>query len=321
MKRALTGIQPSGEQHLGNWLGAISPGIALQESHETFYFIASYHALTTSKDPNILRERILDAAMTWLAFGLDPAKTAIWAQHDTPEVTEMTWLLSCVCSKGLLDKAHAFKDAVAKGKKQISAGLYTYPVLMASDILAFHSHVVPVGKDQKQHVEMARDMAQRFNHIYGETLTLPESLIQEDVAVIPGIDGNKMSKSYGNTIPLFLSPKKLRKRIMAVKTDSTPLEEPKDPDSCLVYRLFKLFATSDESQALAGKYRAGHFGYGHAKQALYEQINAHLAEPREKYFELQKRPDDVHDILASGATKARAIARSTLNDMREKMGL
>ena len=210
MKRALTGIQPSGEQHLGNWLGAISPGIALQESHETFYFIASYHALTTSKDPKILRERILDAAMTWLAFGLDPAKTAIWAQHDTPEVTEMPWLLSCMCSKGLLDKAHAFKDAVAKGKKQISAGLYTYPVLMASDILAFHSNVVPVGKDQKQHLEITRDIAIKFNHTYGEILIVPEPDIEEKTMLVPGVDGQKMSKSYGNTIPIFADDNKLK---------------------------------------------------------------------------------------------------------------
>ena len=321
MKRALTGIQPSGEQHLGNLLGAIAPGIALQQSHETFYFIASYHALTTSKDPQILRERILDAAMTWLAFGLNPKKTVIWAQHDTPEVTEMTWLLSCICSKGLLDKAHAFKDAVAKGKKQISAGLYTYPVLMASDILAFHSNVVPVGKDQKQHVEMARDMAQRFNHIYGETLTLPEAMIEDEVAVIPGIDGNKMSKSYGNTVPLFMTPKKLRKRIMAVKTDSTPLEDPKNPDTCLVFSLYKLFATAEECADLASRYRAGNFGYGHAKQALFETINQRLDEPRARYMELKKRPDEVQDILNHGASKARRIARKTLDDMREKMGL
>jgi tryptophanyl-tRNA synthetase len=212
MKRSLTGIQPSGVPHIGNWLGAIAPALTMQESHESFYFIASYHALTTARDPKLLQERIFDVACTWLAMGLDPEKTVLWSQHAVPEVCELTWILSCVSSKGMLDKAHAFKDAVAKGKKQISAGLYTYPILMAADILAFHAQVVPVGKDQKQHVEMAKDMAQSFNHQFSEVLTLPEPLIHDDVATIRGIDGQKMSKSYDNTIPLFLSKKKFRKK-------------------------------------------------------------------------------------------------------------
>ena len=321
MKRSLTGIQPSGVPHIGNWLGAIAPALDMQDTHESFYFIASYHALTTARDPKLLQERIFDVACTWLAMGLDPEKTVLWSQHAVPEVCELTWILSCVSSKGMLDKAHAFKDAVAKGKKQISAGLYTYPVLMAADILAFHSQVVPVGKDQKQHVEMAKDMAQRFNHLFSEVLTLPEPLIHDDVATIRGTDGQKMSKSYDNTIPLFLPKKKLRKKIMTIKTDSKGLEEPKDPETCLVFELFSLFATDDQKLELASKYRGGNFGYGHAKQELFLLLDKRLEEPRERYNDLVQRPDDVQDILAMGAKKARAIAQKTLFDVRSAVGL
>ena len=321
MKRSLTGIQPSGSPHIGNWLGAIQPALDMQDTHESFYFIASYHALTTSRDPQLLRDRIFDVACTWLAMGLDPEKTVLWAQHAVPEVCELTWILSCVSSKGMLDKAHAFKDAVAKGKKQISAGLYTYPILMASDILAFHSQVVPVGKDQKQHVEMAKDMAQSFNHAFGEVLTLPEPLIHEDMATIPGVDGQKMSKSYNNTIPLFLPKKKLRKRIMSVKTDSKGLEEPKEPDNCLVFDMYKLFASADQQADLAAKYRAGNFGYGHAKQELFVLLDSILEEPRDRYNDLMRRKDYVHDVLNSGAQKSKAIAQKTLTDVRKAVGL
>ncbi len=320
-RRALTGIQPSGVPHIGNWLGAIQPGLALAESCETYYFIASYHALTTARDPQLLRERILDVALTWLACGLDPSRTVLWTQQAVPEVTELAWILSCVTSKGMLDKAHAFKDAVIKGKKSVTAGLYIYPVLMAADILAFDSDLVPVGQDQKQHVEMARDIAQRINHLFGDLLHIPAPLIQENVAVVPGVDGQKMSKTYGNTIDLFLPPKKLRKRIMSIKTNSVPMEDPKDPETCTVFKLYTLFASPDQIADLAARYRAGGMGYGHAKQELFERMNEALAEPRERYNDLRTRPDDVHDILAAGAVQARTTARVTLDRVRAGIGL
>ena len=320
-KRSLTGIQPSGTPHLGNWLGAIEPALALTEQHEGFYFIASYHALTTSRDAALLRERILDVACTWLALGLDPSRTVLWAQHAIPEVCELSWILSCVTNKTMLDKAHAFKDAVAKQRKFIGVGLYTYPMLMAADILAFDAQVVPVGQDQKQHVEMTRNMAQTLNHLFGEMLVVPEPLVQQNVAVVPGIDGQKMSKSYDNTIPLFLPPKKLRKRIMAIKTDCTPMESPKDPTRCNIFHLYKLFATADQIAELGQRYQAGGLGYGHAKQALFECIDERLAPARDRYMDLRSRPDDVHDILSSGAARARTVARATLDRVRSGIGL
>ncbi len=320
-KRALTGIQPSGSAHIGNWLGAIKPALEYQGQMETFYFIATYHALTTTREPDILRANTLDIAMTWLSLGLDPEHTVLWNQQDVPEVCELSWILSCMATKGLLDKAHAFKDAVAKGKKTISAGLYTYPILMAADILAFDTTLVPVGKDQIQHVEMARDMARTFNHAFGDALVLPEAMVQEAVAAVPGLDGNKMSKSYGNTIELFLTKKKLRKRIMAIQTDSKTMEEPKNPENCLVFDYYKLFSTKEEQAALAEKYRAGNYGYGHAKQEVFEKINVLLEEPRERYLDWQKRPDDVRDILNTGARKARAVAKNTIHRVRGHCGL
>lgn len=321
--RALTGIQPSGAAHIGNWLGAIRPALNYQNqpNMETFYFIATYHALTTSRDATALRANTLDIAMTWLALGLDPSQTVLWAQQSVPEVCELSWILSCMTGKGMLDKAHAFKDAVAKGKKTVSAGLYTYPVLMAADILAFDTTLVPVGKDQVQHVEMARDMAKTFNHAFGDTLVLPESMVQDDVASVPGLDGNKMSKSYGNTIELFLSKKQLRKRIMTIQTDSKTMEEPKDPETCLVFDYYKLFANAEEQADLAAKYRAGNFGYGHAKQAVFEKLNELLEEPRAIYEDWKQRPDDVQDILNTGAAKARLVAQATLNRVRMNCGL
>ena len=319
--RALTGIQPSGSAHIGNWLGAIQPALAYQDQMDTFYFIATYHALTTTKDATQLRQNTLDIAMTWLALGLDPSKTTLWAQQAVPEVTELSWILSCMSTKGMLDKAHAFKDAVAKGKKVVSAGLYTYPILMAADILAFDTTVVPVGKDQVQHVEMARDMAKTFNHTYGDTLVIPEAIVQENVAAVPGLDGNKMSKSYGNTIEIFLPEKQLRKRLMTIQTDSKTMEEPKDPETCLVFDYYKLFANKEEQAALAEKYRAGNFGYGHAKQAVFEKMNALLQEPRARYEDLKKRPDDVQDVLREGAKRAQEVASQTLARVRSNCGL
>ena len=321
MQRVLTGIQPSGIPHIGNWLGAIRPALSYQDSAEAFYFIATYHALTTSRDAAKLREQTLDVAITWLALGLDPSKTVLWRQQSVPEVCELSWILSCMAPKGLLDKAHAFKDAVSKGVKNVSAGLYTYPVLMAADILAFDSNIVPVGKDQKQHVEMARDIAGTFNYHFGETFVLPEAVIQKEVAAVPGLDGQKMSKSYNNTIEIFLTAKKLRKKIMAIQTDSKSMEEAKDPETCLVFDYYKLFASLEEQAEMAERYRAGNFGYGHAKQAVFEQINALLEEPRELYHDWKKRPDDVMDILDQGAQKAQKVARETLERARTNCGL
>ncbi len=319
-KRALTGIKPTGSPHIGNLLGAIQPALSLQASHDCYFFVASYHALTTERDPARMRQQTLDVAATWLALGLDPSRAQIWAQDAVPEVTELAWILSCITSKGMLDKAHAFKDAVAKGK-DANIGLYSYPVLMAADILAFDSHVVPVGKDQKQHVEMTRDMAQRFNHIFGETLVVPEVLIQKEVAVVPGLDGQKMSKSYGNDIEIFSPPKKLRKKFMSIVTDSRGVEDAKDPDSCNVFQLYKLFATPAQQEDLAARYRAGGLGYGHAKQELYELVELAISAPRERYQALRANPEEVRKILDDGASRARVLARQTLDRVRGAVGL
>ena len=319
-QRVLTGIKPTGMPHIGNLLGMYRPALAMQDVAECYFFVASYHALTTMRDPSLLRQQTIDVAANWLALGLDPKRSVIWAQHDVPEVTELAWMLACITSKGMMDKAHAFKDAVNKGR-EVNIGLYTYPILMAADILAFDSHVVPVGKDQKQHVEMARDMAQRFNHLFGETLVIPAPQIRDDVATVPGLDGQKMSKSYNNTIEIFLPPKKLRKKIMGIVTDSKGVDEPKDPDTCHVFSLYKLFATPEQQADLAAQYRAGGLGYGHAKQALFEVVDGQLAEARERYDHLMANPDEVRQVLAEGAERARVTARATLDRVRSASGL
>lgn len=318
--RSLTGIKPTGTPHLGNLLGAIRPALALQDRYDAFYFVASYHALTTLQDAAEMRRQILEVAATWLALGLDPTRTALFRQQDVPEVCELAWILSCVTGKGMLDKAHAFKDAEARGR-ELNVGVYTYPVLMAADILIFDSDVVPVGKDQKQHVEIARDIALRFNDRFGETLRLPEPLIRDEVATIPGLDGQKMSKSYGNAIEIFLPPKQLRKKIMSIQTDSIPLEEPKNPDTCNVFALYKLFASPEQTADLAGRYRAGGLGYGHAKQELFEVMDATLAESRERYFEFLAHPEPLLDVLSAGAARARAVARATVDRVRDRVGV
>ena len=319
-KRALTGIKPTGSPHIGNLLGMYQPAMELQKTHEGFFFVASYHALTTMRDPEQMRAQTIEVAANWLALGLDPNRSVLWAQHNVPEVTELAWILSCITSKGMMDKAHAFKDAAAKGK-EVNIGLYTYPVLMAADILAFDSHVVPVGKDQKQHVEMTRDMAQRFNHLFGETLVVPEPLIRKEMEVVPGLDGQKMSKSYGNTIEIFLPEKKLRKKFMSIVTDSKGVDDPKDPDTCNVFQLYKLFATPDQQADLAARYRAGGLGYGHAKQELFEVVNNSLSEPRSRYDALMANPEEIREILDDGASRARAVARQTLDRVRQATGL
>lgn len=318
--RVLSGIQPTGRFHWGNYFGAIRQYIALQDNEQAFYFIADLHALTTIREPQILRDYSRDAAVELLALGLDPQKATLFRQSDVPEVPELTWIFMTVTQMHLLEKCHAYKDKKAKGLPA-DAGLFTYPVLMAADILAYDSDVVPVGSDQVQHVEVTRDIAARFNSIYGEVLTLPKSQVVEATAKVPGIDGEKMSKSYHNTIEVFEDPRKLRKKIFSIKTDSTPVEDPKDPDTCSVFALYKLFATQTEQDDLARRYRAGGMGYGEAKQALYDASLAYFAAARVRRDQLAVDGAAVEEILKNGARKARNKARDVLGRVRKASGL
>ena len=318
--RILSGIQPSGKLHLGNYFGMMKPAIELQARGQAFLFIANYHALTTVNDPERLRADTWDVALDFLACGLDPAKTVFFRQSDVPEVTELTWLLSVVTPMGLLERCHSYKDKLAKGIAA-NAALFNYPVLMAADILAYQSNLVPVGRDQKQHVEVTRDIAIKFNNQFGEVFTIPEPSIAETVAVVPGLDGQKMSKSYGNTIELFGDPRETRQRIMRIVTDSTPLEDPKDPDRCNIFALYRLFVSEAETEELAARYRAGNFGYGTAKKALAEAYEQCFAPIREKRAELARDPDRVEDILRQGAERARTEARKTLDAARRAVGI
>ena len=320
-RRSLSGIKSTGTPHLGNYLGMIRPAIDLQESSDAFYFVADYHALTTEHDREAMRKSTYEVTSYFLSFGLDPNRAAFFRQSDVPEVTELSWMLSCVTAMGLLDRAHAYKAAKDRGEEgKVCHGLFAYPVLMAADILIYDSHVVPVGKDQVQHVEMTRDMAQRFNHIFGETFVIPEASVREEVMTIPGIDGQKMSKSYGNTIEALQPSKKLRKRMMQIVTDSTPLEDPKDPATCNAFALYKLFASEEEVADLAERYRAGGFGFGHAKQELFEKVDAYMAPYREKYETLRNDEDALEEILREGAKKARAVAQEVVGRARERCG-
>jgi tryptophanyl-tRNA synthetase len=318
--RILSGIQPSGKLHLGNYFGMMKPALRLQEQGDAFLFIANYHALTSVSEPDRLRADTFDVALDFLACGLDPKRTVFFRQSDVPEVTELTWLLSTVTPMGLLERCHSYKDKLAKGIPP-SHGLFSYPVLMAADILLYQSNVVPVGRDQKQHVEVTRDIALKFNNQYGPVFTIPDPSIQEEVAVVPGIDGQKMSKSYGNTIDLFGDPKETRARILRVVTDSTPLEAPKNPDTCNVFALYKLFASQEEREAMAARYRAGNFGYGHAKKALAEAFDAAFLPFRQRRAELAANRDYVESVLRDGASRARAEARKTLTKARQAMGI
>ena len=318
--RSLSGIKPTGTPHLGNYLGMIRPALKLQESHETFYFIADYHALTTLRESPLLQEYTYDLTATFAALGMDFDRHTFYRQSDVPEVTELTWILSCVTGKGLLDRAHAFKDASTKGQ-EVSMGLYNYPILMAADILLYDTNFVPVGKDQQQHLEMTRDMAIRFNNTFGEALVVPEALIEDKVATIPGLDGQKMSKSYNNIIPLFAPEKTLRKAVMKMQTDSKTVEESKDPDTCGVFALYRCFADEDEQAALAERYRAGGMGYGEAKQLCFERMNAELAEARERYDALRANPEQLEGILEAGRDKAKLVAREVLARVRNRVGL
>ena len=318
--RFLSGIQPSGDLHLGNYFGAIQQHVACQTAGNSFYFIANYHALTTVHDGDQLRDLTRKVAATYLACGLDPERSVFFRQSDVPEVTELTWLLLTATAMGDLQRAVSFKDKIERGVPA-SAGLFTYPVLMAADILAYDSTVVPVGKDQVQHVEMTRAMARSFNDQYGaQVFRLPRHQLSKGAAV-PGLDGAKMSKSYGNTIPLFLSGKPLKKLVMSIETDSATLEEPKDPETCTVFALFSLFADEPEQAELADRYRAGNFGYGQAKQALLEKIEQHFADGRQRYDQLIGDFSYVEDVLTEGARKAREVAREVTDRARSACGV
>ena len=318
--RILSGFQPSGTLHLGNYFGAMLPNLDFQKMGESYLFIADYHALTTSPEPEALRQRVFDVALDFLACGLDPEHTVFFRQSDVPQVTELMWILNTITTVGFLERAHSYKDKIAKGFMP-NAGLFTYPVLMAADILLYQSDLVPVGKDQKQHLEITRDLAIRFNERYGEIFTVPEGHIAENVAVIPGLDGQKMSKSYNNTIPLFGAPKAIRKLVMSIVTDSKGLEDVKDPDTCNVAKLYKLIASEEQYAALCANYRAGNYGYGHAKQALFEAIDAYFGPMRAKREEFAKDPGEVWNILNKGAVKARSVADETMEKVRKAVGL
>lgn len=321
MARILTGIQSTGTPHLGNILGAIIPAIKMAEDPEndSYFFIANLHTLTQIKDAELLRENTYSTAATWLAFGLDIEKTVFYRQSDIPQVTELSWFLSCFFPYQRLTLAHSFKDK-ADRLEDVNSGLFTYPMLMAADILLYDANIIPVGKDQLQHIEMTRDVASRFHAQMGETFVLPEARIQENTMLIPGTDGEKMSKSRDNTINIFLDDKKLRKQIMSIKTDSTPLEDPKDWKTCNCFAIYKLLASDKDIEIMKHNYEKGGYGYGHAKQALFELIVETFAEPREKYNYYMNNIDEIDKALAIGADKAGFVANEVLYRVREKVG-
>ena len=321
MARILTGIQSSGKPHLGNLLGAIIPAIKLskQSGNESFFFIADLHSLTTIKDAKTRRENVQAVAAAWLAFGFDTEKNLLYRQSRIPEVCELTWYLNCLTPFPMLANAHSFKDK-ADRLSDVNAGLFTYPVLMTADIILYDANIVPVGKDQKQHVEMARDIASAFNNQYGETFVLPEVQIETQVMTIPGVDGQKMSKSYGNIIDIFLPDKELLKQIKTIVTDSTPLEQPKNPDTDNVFAIYKLIGTPEQTEALKQKYLAGNFGYGHAKQELYELIIQKYAKERETFNFYMNNLHELEKKLEEGEAKATLLARQVLTRVREKLG-
>jgi tryptophanyl-tRNA synthetase len=316
----LSGIQPSGSLHIGNYFAMMKRMIEYQEEHDLFCFVVNYHALTSVFDGEQLRQDTLNACLDFLALGLDPDKATFYVQADLPEVCELTWILNNHTPVGLLERAHSYKDKIAKGLSP-NAGLFSYPVLMAADILLYQADAVPVGKDQKQHLEITRDIAQKFNRTYGETFVVPEPWIDEHTAVIPGIDGQKMSKSYGNTLEIFAPEEVLRKKVMRIVTDPTPVEAPKDPDKCNLYKLISLFMNEDERRDLAERYRAGGVAYAEVKKELFARMWEYFAPYRARRAELAKDLDGVRRIMKQGAEKARAVASRTLADVRKKVGL
>ena len=328
-KIILTGVKPTGQPHIGNYLGAIRPAVHLSRQPEakTFLFIADYHSLTSVHDPKILKEMIYEVAACWLACGLDPKSTCFYRQSAIPEVFEMQWILSCFTPKGLMNRAHAYKAKLQENQEQgkedldfgVNMGLYNYPILMSADILMFNAHEVPVGEDQVQHLEIARDIAQKVNRQYGDILRLPKFVVQA-MKLVPGLDGRKMSKSYDNHIPLFLESGKLRKLIMKIKTDSQPPEAPKDPATSLIFDLYKEFATSEQIEALRTEYLKG-IGWGTAKEKLFEVIEAQLAEPRAEYQRWMNSRDEIDRLLAAGAAIARPKAQDLLGKLRQAIGI
>lgn len=327
--RVLTGITTTGTPHLGNYVGAIRPAIAASRRPgvESFYFLADYHALIKCQDPAQVHQSTREIAATWLACGLEPDKVHFYRQSDIREIPELTWILTCMTAKGLMNRAHAYKAAVQANQEAgedpdfaVTMGLYSYPVLMAADILMFRAHQVPVGRDQIQHVEMARDIAQRFNHHHGEHFVLPTAVVDDDVAVLAGLDGRKMSKSYGNTIPLFLPEKQIQKHLNRIKTNLQEPGEPKDPDTSTVFQIWQAFATPEQSAEMRREYAAG-IGWGEAKRRLAELLNAHLAEPRQRYEELIAQPALIERLLREGAERARAESGPFLEAVRTAVGI
>lgn len=320
-KTILSGIQPSGKLHIGNYFGAMRQHIRMQQEGDAFYFLANYHSLTSINDGELLAGYTKDVVLDYLALGLDPEKCTFFAQSDVPQTTELAWILGCLTPVSLMEKGVAYKDKVANGLSP-NVGLFSYPILQAADILIYHSDLVPVGEDQKQNIEICRDLAGKLNRVYdAELLKIPEEYIVKSVAVVPGIDGRKMSKSYNNTINIFDEGKTLKKRVMAIETDSTPLEEPKDPETCNVFALIKLFAGETKKKEIADNYRDGGYGYGHAKKELLGLITEYFAEAREKRQELEKDMDYVHDVLREGGKKARERAETVMEPIRSKTGL
>ena len=318
--RSLSGIQPSGILHIGNYFGAIKQFVDFQDKYEGFYFLANYHALTSSPDGETLKKNTINALLDYLALGLNPEKSVIFLQSDVPEHTELAWILANVTPMGLLERAHSYKDKTAKGIKP-NVGLFTYPVLMAADILMYEPDIVPVGKDQKQHLEITRDIAIKFNETYGkEVFKLPQEKIVENLAVVPGVDGDKMSKSYGNVINMFIPKKEIKKQIMSIVTDSTPLEEPKNPDNNIT-KLYALFSTETEVEEMRQKFLAGNYGYGHGKNELFNKFMDYFTPFREKREQLEKNMDYVYDILKDGALKARSVASKKMEEVRSVAGL
>jgi tryptophanyl-tRNA synthetase len=320
MVRYLTGVQASGALHIGNYFAALRPAVELQEKGEAFYFIADFHALTTVQDPDTLRRNVRDVALDFLACGLDPAKACFFRQSDVPVVTELAWILSTITPMGLLERCHSYKDKLARGLPA-SHGLFAYPVLMAADILLYDSDIVPVGKDQKQHIEVTRDIAEKFNESYGKVFKVPEPDIRKDVATVVGLDGQKMSKSYGNTLEIFSEEKALRKKIMGIVTDSTPVEAPKNPDQSTIVELYRLFATADQVARMENEFRAGGIGYGDFKKRLFEVVWETFAPVRKRRAELESDPGYVDQVLADGAARASQVAEKTMERVREAVGL
>ncbi|MES2707925.1 MAG: tryptophan--tRNA ligase [Verrucomicrobiota bacterium] len=318
--RILSGLQPSGRLHLGNFFGMMEPALRLQHEGGAFYFIADYHSLNSIHDPAVLRRNSTDLALDFLACGLDPAKAVFFRQSDVPEVCELSWILSTVTSMGLLERCHSYKDKIARGQ-EATHGLFAYPVLMAADILLYDSEIVPVGKDQKQHVEVTRDIAKTLNHIYGEIVKIPEPRIKEATAVVPGTDGQKMSKSYGNILAIFEDEKALKKKVMSIQTDSSGVDDPKNPDDSLIMTLYRLVADADAVALMENQFRSGGTGYGDFKKRLFEAIWTKFEEPRRLRAELAADPGHVQRILRDGAQRARAVARPTLDRVRGAVGL